>query len=488
VHRDEASLKAPGRQDIKHGFKGSESAYISNCEISAFQTMPVVLHHDHNPLHPFPAIAESSAPTSLGIKRAKLPVELLPVQEFDYAFDVPPVDPFGSPNRRQPWLSSILFSHESKMRSFARSKLNHQVSTSYAPGKEGSSSPRSARLPYNSPSTSRVTTAGLDVVISARSLEPNYAAVRSCGPNVAQQTDQETTSGSLSDRSRRTPRIHFQDSKCLANEDKDTTKSDLKVLMPNTSVLDSKDKDLQVLDSPALSSYAACNGKPLLLVHSKTLPMTPRAPRNSANKSTRPNVINLCDPVVPPLKLPMDDLFVSKSVTNNDGIISERKLRFSVPNDTYYRVRGSQSQRQLRGFVPYPISVANVAYPESGLPLFPEASFGFVEPKAPPRSAKSTGNTPRSPVVLSRTVFVPSPPEARAASARTPRAKDHIITAEMQMKGMLIEACSVSASLFEPVVGNAAPMYSGSGPKAKSTGIGDKVWSRTAKNAAAGDK
>jgi hypothetical protein len=177
-------------------------------------------------------------------------------------------------------------------------------------------------------------------------------------------------------------------------------------------------------------------------------------------------------------------------------VISERKLRFSIPNETYYRVRGSQTQRFIKGYIPYPISVANVAYPEAASASFADSSAGILEPKAPPRSAKSVGSTPRSPVVLSRTVFIPAPPRAsqspRAAvsqsSQLSPKAKDHIVTAEMQMKGILFEAGAVSASMFNPIVGNTAPLYSGAGPKVKITGISDKVWSRTAKVAAAADK
>jgi hypothetical protein len=120
--------------------------------------------------------------------------------------------------------------------------------------------------------------------------------------------------------------------------------------------------------------------------------------------------------------------------------------------------------------------------------MFPDASAGLFEPMAPSRSAKSIGSTPRSPMVLSRTVFLPAPLESPARVAQSSQPKDHIVTAEMQLKGILIEAGAVSATMFNPVIGNVAPLYSGAGPKVKSTGISDKVWSRTAKVAAAADK
>jgi hypothetical protein len=442
--------------------------------------MQVVHLHDHNPLHPFPAISEASVHASSGINKVKVPVEPLTVQSFAYAFDITAADPLGSPNKRQPWLSSVLFSHESKRRSFARSKLNHSVGASLATGKIGSMSPRSPHPQYNSPAMSRVTTAGVDIGIAMRSFEPRAGAVRS-GSHDAKENEKETASGYVSDRSHRTPRLHFQDSIYSAN-------ADVRVILPTTSVVSTKEKDLQVVEFPALSSYEPSNGKGSLYVQSKALAMAPRAPCNTSQQKMR--AVNLCDPVVPPLKLPLDELCAPGSFKGKDAVVTERKLRFSIPSDTYYQIRGSQSQRLVRSFAPYPISFANVSYPEKASSFLSEANpgnGGCQEPRAPARSVKSTGNTPRSPVVLSRTVFVPAQP-SMTQSAHPARPKDHIVTAEMQMKGILIEAGAVSGSIFDPVVVNAVPMFSGTGPKAKSTIIGDKVWSKTAKNAAAADK
>lgn len=448
--------------------------------------------HDHNPLHPFPAISEASAHVSSGINKVKVPVEPLTVQSFAYAFDITAADPLGSPSKRQPWLSSVMFSHESKRRSFARSKLNHSVGA--ATSKIGSTSPRSPHPQYNSPAMSRVTTAGVDFGVAMRSLEPRAGAVRS-GWHDAKESEKEPASGSVSDRSHRTPRLHFQDYVHSANADKGLATYDVRVLLPTTSVVNTKEKDLQVVEVPALSSYEPSNGKGSLYVQSKALAMAPRAPCNTSQQKLRAVMpVNLCDPVVPPLKLPLDELCAPGSFKGKDDVMTERKLRFSIPSETYYRIRGSQSQRLVRGFAPYPMSFANVSYPEKASSFLSEAANGGChEPRAPARSVKSTGYTPRSPVVVSRTVFVPAPPEARTASmtqtAHLTRPKDHIVTAEMQMKGILIEAGAVSASLFDPVVVNAVPMFSGTGPKAKSTVfISDKVWSKTAKNAAAADK
>jgi hypothetical protein len=191
-----------------------------------------------------------------------------------------------------------------------------------------------------------------------------------------------------------------------------------------------------------------------------------------------------------------DNLHVSNTADQKEHMISERKLRFSVPSDTFYRVRGSQTQRIIKGYIPYPIAVANVAYPKDASALFPDPTVRILEPKAPPRSAKSVGSTPRSSVILSKTVFIPAPLYASESprtsvsqvSQLSSKAKDHIVTAEMQMKGILFEAGAVSATMFKPNFVNAAPLYSGSGPKVKTTTISDKVWSRTAKVAAAADK
>ena len=458
--------------------------------------MQVFRLQDHNPLLPYPGIADASMPAHLKQKKAKVAVEPLHVQAFDCAFDIPPVDPLGSPGRRQPWLSSVLFNHESKRRSFARSKLNHTVGYTQAAGNGMLLSPHTPRAQQNSPAVSRISTAGIGSVISLRSIaaEPKPACAPKPGHSEAEEKNaKEGASGSVSERSHRRLRLHFQDPRHhTIDSASGVTTCEPEVLLPVASFAESRERDLQISGSPTLSAYDSVRGRNVLVVQSKSAPLTPRAPGNSARQRSHPRVINLCDPVVPPLKLPSDDMRVSQATKDKDVVISERRLQFSIPNDTYYRIRGSQTQRLLRGYVPYPIAVANVAYPDNSCPMFPDASAGLFEPMAPSRSAKSIGSTPRSPVVLSRTVFLPAPQEspARVAQSSQPpsNAKDHVVTAEMQLKGILIEAGAVSATMFNPVIGNVAPLYSGAGPKVKSTGISDKVWSRTAKVAAAADK
>jgi len=472
-----------------------------------------VLHvHDQNPMHPFPSIA-NAAPTMpwgkaqpstpLRDKKVKVTYELLPVPASEHPFDIPSRDQLGSPTKRQPWLSSIMFSHETKRRTFARSKLNHSDSTSSnrpLSGKAASAMPRSPRAHQNTPAISRISTAAVDTVLSLRAfttLEPSVDSFSKSGfPDLAKENRKEPNVGSVSDRSHRALRFQFPDAVLNLPEDNVLKVKSAgaavvdpfflpKAPPPSASIGDAKDKDLQISDAPMLSSYEVSSGQGALFMQGKTPPITLRVPGFQRN---RPPVINLCDPAVPPLKLPLDDHHVSKLNNDKDPVLSERKLRFSKPNDTYYHVRGSQTERLLRGFVPYPIAVANVAYPLEASPFLSEVNVGFPEPKAPPRSAKSSGSTPRSPL-MARTVCVPASQEApkTAPAAQPAKPKDHIVTAEMQMKGILIEAGVVSVSLFDPAFDQSAPLYVGAGPKAKaSSGISDKVWSKTLKNA--GDK
>jgi hypothetical protein len=456
-----------------------------------------VLHlHDQNPMHPFPSIAHAAPSTPLRDKKVKVAVELLPLPASEHPFDIPSRDQLGSPARRQPWLSSIMFSHESKRRIFARSKLNHCDSTTSRP-LSGKAAPRSPRAQQNTPAISRISTAAVDTVLSLRALrtlEPNISNIASSAfPDVAKENRKEPAAGFVSDRSHRALRFQFPDTMLNWQEqvNVDKVKSvavvNLRAPLSSASVGDLKDKDLQVLDAPVLNFYEVSNGQGALFMQGKTPPITPRVP---GYQKYRPPVINLCDPAVPPLKLPLDGHQVCRSNDGKDPVLSERKLRFSKPNDTYYQVRGSQTERLLRAFVPYPIAVANVAYALEASPFVSEVNVGFPEPKAPPRSAKSSGSTPRSPM-MSRTVFQPSSQEAPSASAAQPAKspkpkdhKDHIVTAEMQMKGILIDAGAVSVSLFDPAFDHATPLYVGAGPKSKaSNGISDKVWSRTLKNA-----
>jgi hypothetical protein len=272
-------------------------------------------------------------------------------------------------------------------------------------------------------------------------------------------------------------------------------KSNIQVVKSNNSrsFVDSAEKDLQLVNFPTLSSYLLSNGQESLFIKSKAAELTPRAPYNSANSRNYPPTINLCDPVVPPLKLPVDTIDELRDVNQKNIIVSERKLRFSVPSDTFYRIRGNQTQRTCRGYIPYPLSVSNVSYPMEAAPLVPKMKSGHYEPRAPMRSTKPTGNTPRSPASLSRTVFIPANQETVAASAtqviESPKPKFTGITSDMQVKGMLVAASlPVSACLLDPNSVNCSPLYVGSGPVSKASAIGDKMWSKTAKIAAASDK
>jgi hypothetical protein len=450
--------------------------------------------HDFDPLRPFPSISDPSANVSPKRARVKAIVEVLHVQAFDYAFDASSADQHGSPNRRQPWLSSVLFSHDSKRRTFARSKLNHSASNAHALDKSGAVTPRSPRVQFNSPAASRVTTAGVQTALSLRSLEWEGPKAARSYPQLMADSRKEAASSAIVEK--KVLRLHFHEPIHDSNEitmlAKSATTCEQAALLASSVASESKekDKDLQIVDLPALSSYAPSSGLGALFIQSKALPMTPRGSNSSSNVRKQPPVINLCDPIVPPLKLQSDDLKVSKTISDRDAVVSERKLRFAVPNDTYYRIRGSQSERSSRSYVPYPISIANMAYSGKDFLKGFEANDGSQESKSPSRPAKSSGGTPRSPVVLSRTLFVPAPPvDTRAQSAPRPRANDHIVTAEMQLKGILIDAGAVTASLCDCTRGNAPPMYSGAVPKTKnSTSIGDKMWSRTARNAAAADK
>lgn len=456
--------------------------------------MTQVFHlHDPNPLLPFPSIPDPDANVSPKRAKVKMTVEPLHVQAFDYAFSASSVEQAGSPSRRQPWLSSVLFSHDSKRRTFARSKLNHSTGSAHASDRTGPATPRSPRAQFNTPAASRVATAAVQSVLSLRSLE--WEVPKAAGgfrPHPQSENGKEPALSSKPEK--KVVRMNFLGPGHNSIEETKSVKiaevSGLDLPQPLTSASEPKEKDLQIVDLPSLSSYRTSSGQGALFIQSKTLPMTPRGSNPPANVRKQPPIINLCDPVVPPLRLPTDNLNVSKSHGDRDAAVSERKLRFSIPNDTYYRIHGSQSERSARGYVPYPISVANMEYPS----LSAEGTDESQEPKSrlffsPSRPAKSSGGTPRSPMVLSRTVIVPAPSaEARAQSAPWPKAKDHIVTAEMQLKGILIDASTVSASLCDGVVGNVPPMYSGVGPKVKTSCIGDKVWSRTARNAAAVDK
>jgi hypothetical protein len=447
--------------------------------------MTQVFHlHDPNPLLPFPSIPDPDANVSPKRAKVKMTVEPLHVQAFNYAFSAASVEQAESPSRRQPWLSSVLFSHDSKRRTFARSKLNHSTSSAHASDRTGPATPRSPRAQFNTPAASRVATAAVQSVLSLRSL---------VGPHPQSENGKEPALSSKPEK--KVVRMNFLGPGHNSIEEKKAVKipeaSGFDLPLPLTSASEPKEKDLQIVDLPSLSSYRTSSGQGALFIQSKTLPMTPRGSNPPANVKKQPPIINLCDPVVPPLKLPTDSLNVSKSNGDRSAAISERKLRFSIPNDTYYRIHGSESERSVRGYVPYPISVANMEYPSLSAEGADESQ---AEPKSrsffsPSRPAKSSGGTPRSPMVLTRTVIVPaSSAEARAQSAPWPKAKDHIVTAEMQLKGILIDASTVSASLCDGVVGNVPPMYSGVGPKVKTSCIGDKVWSRTARNAAAVDK
>lgn len=459
--------------------------------------MQVFQLHDRNPLLPYPSIVEPLLSVRLRHKKVKAAVETLPIQAFDCTVNIPVADPCDSPNRRQPWLSSIIFNHESKRRTFARSKLNHSVGSTHAASNGMSISPCTPRAQYNSPALSRITTAAAGSILCLRSLEVSDAK-HTCALKIGHNQDhnknkKEFTLGSESERGHRTLRLHFQDPGCKPCESNSRLTTSEHESPPHiTSAMDSQEKELQVSGSPVLSAYDSLRGQKVLAIQSKSAPLTPRVHSNVTFQKNQPRVINLCDPAVPPLKLPLDnELRVSNAMNEKDLVISERKLRFSVPKDTYYRVRGSQTERLLRGYIPYPISVANVAYPENASASLVDANV--LEPKAPLRSAKSLGSTPRSPVVLSRTIIVPAPPDsARALASQHSQAlskvKDHVVTAEMQLKGILFEAGAVSASVFNPVVCNAVPLYSGAGPKVKTNGISDKIWSRTAKIAAAADK
>jgi hypothetical protein len=455
--------------------------------------MTQVFHlHDPNPLLPFPSISDPNANASPKRAKVKMTVEPLQVQAFDYAFNASCIDQAGSPGRRQPWLSSVLFSHDSKRRTFARSKLNHSTSSAHASDRTGPTTPRSPRAQFNTPAASRVATAVVQSALSLRSLE--WESPKAAGGFRAHpQSENGKEPASSSKPEKKVVRMSVLGPGHISIEETKAVKiaeaSGLDLPLPIPSSSQPKEKDLQIVDLPSLSSYRPSSGQGALFIQSKTLPMTPRSSNSSSNVRKQPNqppIINLCDPVVPPLRLPSDNLDILKADRGSFAAVSERKLRFSIPNDTYYRIRGSESERSAQkngGYVPYPISITNMEYSGAGSSLLAEATF------SPSRPAKSLDGTPRSPMVLSRTVIAPAPAaDARAQSAPWPKAKDHIVTAEMQLKGILIDASTVSASLCDGVVGNVPPMYSGAGPKVKSTCIGDKVWSRTGRNAAALDK